>query len=209
MNALRYRLDIPSTEPKSFTISNCDGSQYLQHILKRLKTHHSVLLLEGDVDFPPIKMTVLECMMGDECKDVAECLYGEQDSWISDMIPGVLHGEFPDWRLCAVDFSRYNTKLRFYNEGTDAEDLYISKEASMVLRFEVYRGKGLSPYIYTMNHNVRDDDGYITSELLEEIDGKPMRLFEFGVEIVCASDFDNWRSNYITKKEYLIVTEFH
>lgn len=216
MNALRYRLDLPADEPQGFTISNYDGSEYLQRTLKSLKTHRHVLPLEGGVDFPPIKMTVLECktMGGDhdvyENRNIADCLYGEPDTWIADIAPRVLRGEFPDWRLCAVDFSRYGTRLRFYNEGTGAENLYISKEAYVILRFEVYRDEDLPPYVYTMYHNKVDSYGHITAELVEELDGRPMRLFEFGVETMYSSDSDkDWRSSHPTRKEHIIVTEFH
>lgn len=215
MNTLRYRLDLPANEPQGFTISNCDGTEYLQHALKRLETHRGALPLEGNASRPSIKMTVLECKItnGDyvtyKDADIADCLYGEPDTWIADVAPRVLRGEFPDWRLCAVDFSRYHTRLRFYSESTGSEDLYISKEAYVVLRFEVYRGEGLSPYIYTMYHSSVDDYGLITAELVEELDGKPTRLFEFGVEIRYTSDSDKgWRSNHPTRKEHIIVTEF-
>ena len=216
MNALRYRLDLPANEPRCFTISNCDNTEYLQRTLKRLKTHRGALPLKGNASCPPIKMTVLECKITngdyvtykDKDIDIADCLCGEPDTWIADMVPRVLGGEFPDWRLCAVDFSRYHTRLRFYSESTGSEDLYISKEAYVVLQFEVYRGEGLPPYVYTMYHSGVDDCGFITAELVEELDGKPMRLFEFGVEIMYTSDSDKgWRSNHPIRKEHIIVTE--
>ena len=203
MNILRLRLVLPSIVGMGFVVANGNISEYVGSYVNHVLFDYG-LSPNTEFKFPPIKMTVLECAF----QDISKCFFAEPDTWSYDNISGILIGDFPFWQLSEISFSRYTPRLRFHCEGVGDEDIYISKEANIILRFEVYRGEGLSPFIYTMFHNRRDNYGYMVSVLIEMIDDVPTRLFEFGLETACTHD-NGRKSGHTAGKEYLIVTEFH
>ncbi len=203
MNILRYRIDIPSNEPRGFTIAIGDASDYVKSYINHSSFFYGCYASGKNFNpsNPPIKMTILEC----KYENVADCFIADPETWIDGDKAQVLRGDSPFWQLSEVSFSRYSPRLRFGDDGGLTEDLYISKKASINLKFEVYRGEHLSPYIYTMLHDRKDDYGYMVSSLVETINDKPTRLFEFGAEVV----HDGFQRHPTVQKEYLIITEFH